>query len=201
MYYTIEGKKFLCILYITGLFCGSLLLNLLLRTEYVHYTDFLGFYDYISSLDTAQLGHFFSYVLVIRMRQMLLFFLAICLFSPYVIFCILDFLVSLITGCFISILVLHAGWLGMAQGILFYFPHAVFYGAFFYILYAYLFQKSSIIPTYYSMHRYPAYRSGFRKGVEYRILVVTGCVLMFLLGCYTESYWSPRMVKYFIHLI
>lgn len=198
MYYAIEGKKFLCVLYVFGLLCGSLLLNLLLRTEYLHYADFLGVFDYITSLEITQLGQFFSYVFMIRMRQMILFFLGICLLSPYVVFCILDVLVSVITGYFVSALVIRSGWMGMFQGLLFYLPHALFYGTFFCIIYAYLFQKNTRLPTYAMVYGHSKSSFRFRSGLEYRIVVIAGCVILFLLGCYTESYWNPRLVKFFV---
>ena len=74
MYYTIEGKRFLCILYIAGLLFGSLFINLSIRMELFRTTDFLGFTEYIRSMEGLDTGAFFSYVCLVRFRQLLIFF-------------------------------------------------------------------------------------------------------------------------------
>lgn len=82
MYYTIEGKRFLCILYIAGLLFGSLFINLSIRMELFRTTDFLGFTEYIRSMEGLDTGAFFSYVCLVRFRQLLIFFCVFFSFLP-----------------------------------------------------------------------------------------------------------------------
>ena len=117
MYYTIEGKRFLCILYVAGLLLVRFSLIYLFRMNLFRTTDFLGFVEYIQSLKGLDTSAFFSYVCLVRFRQLLIFFVCLFIFSPYVVFCVLDFLVSVLMGFFISTLVLYYGWPGMIKGI------------------------------------------------------------------------------------
>ena len=128
MYYTIEGKRFLRILYVAGLLLGSVFINLSIQMNLFRTTDFLGFVEYIQSLKGLDTSAFFSYVCLVRFRQLLIFFVCLFIFSPYVVFCVLDFLVSVLMGFFISTLVLYYGWPGMIKGIGFLIPHYIFYG-------------------------------------------------------------------------
>ena len=106
MYYTIEGKRFLYILYLAGLLLGTIVINVAISMNVFRPSDFLGFIEYMKSLDGLDHNALFSYVCLVRIRQLIIFFVSIFLFSPYVVYCILDFVVSFFTGFFISTLVI-----------------------------------------------------------------------------------------------
>ena len=199
MYYTIEGKRFLCILYIAGLLFGSLFINLSIRMELFRTTDFLGFTEYIRSMEGLDTGAFFSYVCLVRFRQLLIFFLCLFLFSPYVVYCLLDFLVSTLLGFFISTLVLYYGWEGMIKGIGFLLPHYLFYGILLCVIYIYLFQRTPLSRMYMfsAEKKFSFVKNG--KIFENKIVVAAFCLLMFVLGCYGEAYLNPGILKIFFH--
>ena len=50
MYYTIEGKKVLGILYIAGLVTGTLFFNITIRVQIFKFSDFLDFTEYMKML-------------------------------------------------------------------------------------------------------------------------------------------------------
>lgn len=199
MYYTIEGKRFLCILYVAGLTLGCILINLSIRMHLFRPADFLGFVEYIRSLTGLDTSSFFSYVCLIRFRQLLLFFFCLFLFSPYVVYCVLDFLVSVLLGFFISSLVLYYGWKGMALGIGFLLPHYIFYGILLCVIYIYLFQRPSLSRMYMftAGRRMSFIKNG--KIFENKIMVAVFCLLMFVCGCYGEAYLNPLLLKIFFH--
>lgn len=199
MYYTIEGKRFLCILYVAGLLLGSVFINLSIQMNLFRTTDFLGFVEYIQSLKGLDTSAFFSYVCLVRFRQLLIFFACLFIFSPYVVFCVLDFLVSVLMGFFISTLVLYYGWLGMIKGIGFLIPHYIFYGILLCAIYIYLFQKTPLSKMYMfsTEKRFSFMKNG--KIFENKIVVAGFCILMFVLGCYGEAYLNPAILKIFFH--
>ena len=199
MYYTIEGKRFLCILYVAGLLSGSIFLNISIRMNLFRTTDFLGFVEYIQTLNGLDTSAFFSYVCLIRFRQLLLFFICLFLFSPYVVYCVLDFLVSLLMGFFISTLVNYYGWAGMIKGIGFLIPHYFFYGIVLCVIYIYLFQKTPLSKMYmFSAGKRFSFIKN-RKIFENKIVVAGFCLLMFVIGCYGEAYLNPGILKIFFH--
>lgn len=195
MYYTIEGKRFLGILYVAGLIVGSVFINLSLKMNLFRVSDFLGFIEYIKTLQGVDSSAFFSYVFLVRLRQLMIFFLCIFLFSPYVVFCILDFLISVIFGTFVSVLVIKYGWIGMINSLGFLVPHYLFYGAMLCVIYIYLFRRTPLSQVYRmnAMNHMSLLKD--RKMLEYRIMVVVFCLLMFGAGCYTEAYINPELLK------
>lgn len=199
MYYTIEGKRFLCILYVAGLVLGSVFMNVSIQMNLFRITDFLGFIEYIQSLEGLDTSAFFSYVCLIRFRQLLLFFVCLFLFSPYVVYCILDFIVSVLMGLFISTLVIYYGWAGMIKGIGFLLPHYLFYGILLCVIYIYLFQKSPLSRMYMFVSEKHFSFMKNRKILENKIVVAAFCLFMFVLGCYGEAYLNPGILKIFFH--
>lgn len=197
MYYTIEGKRFLGILYAAGLIAGTLFINASIKTGLFRASDLLGFVDYVKTLENETLGTFFSYVLLVRLRQIFVFFICMFLFSPYVVFCVLDFAVSAILGIFLSVMVIRFGWIGLPQGLLFLFPHYIFYGLMFLVMYVYLFRRTPLSQIYRVSYGIPGRMSKDRRLLEYRLLVALFCLLMFGLGCYTEGYINPELLKVF----
>ena len=98
MYYTIEGKRVLGILYIAGLITGTLFFNITIKMQVFKVSDFLDFTEYMKMLENIDLAIFCSYVVFVRFRQLLLFFVGLFLFSPYIVFCLFDYGVSVFTG-------------------------------------------------------------------------------------------------------
>ena len=86
MYYTIEGKRVLGILYIAGLITGTLFFNITIKMQVFKVSDFLDFTEYMKMLENIDLAIFCSYVVFVRFRQLLLFFVGLFLFSPYIVF-------------------------------------------------------------------------------------------------------------------
>ena len=109
MYYTIEGKRVLGILYIAGLITGTLFFNITIKMQVFKVSDFLDFTEYMKMLENIDLAIFCSYVVFVRFRQLLLFFVGLFLFSPYIVFCLFDYGVSVFTGILISAMVLKYG--------------------------------------------------------------------------------------------
>ena len=91
MYYTIEGKRVLGILYIAGLITGTLFFNITIKMQVFKVSDFLDFTEYMKMLENIDLAIFCSYVVFVRFRQLLLFFVGLFLFSPYIVFCLFDY--------------------------------------------------------------------------------------------------------------
>lgn len=197
MYYTIEGKRFLCVLYITGLLAGSLLFNICIRMHYFRTADFLGFTEYIRTLEEMDSSAFFSYVCLIRFRQILIFSICLFLFSPYIVYCVLDFFVSALMGIFISTLVMYYGWEGMLRGVGFLLPQYVFYGLLLAMIYIYLFRKMPAPGMY--MRAGQKRPSIFQNGrlTDNKIVVAAVCLLLFAAGCYGEAYLNPSILKIF----
>ena len=127
MYYTIEGKRVLGILYIAGLITGTLFFNITIKMQVFKVSDFLDFTEYMKMLENIDLAIFCSYVVFVRFRQLLLFFVGLFLFSPYIVFCLFDYGVSVFTGILISAMVLKYGWTGLVGGTCFLFPQYFFY--------------------------------------------------------------------------
>ena len=72
MYYTIEGKRVLGILYIAGLITGTLFFNITIKMQVFKVSDFLDFTEYMKMLENIDLAIFCSYVVFVRFRQLLL---------------------------------------------------------------------------------------------------------------------------------
>ena len=197
MYYTIEGKRFLYILYLAGLLLGTIVINVAISMNVFRPSDFLGFIEYMKSLDGLDHNALFSYVCLVRIRQLIIFFVSIFLFSPYVVYCILDFVVSFFTGFFISTLVIRYGWAGMIKALGFFIPHYLFYGMVLLVIYIYLFQKSPLSRFYLLTGGHGC--SWIKNGrlLENRVFVVIFCLVMFGAGCYSEAYLSPGIVNIF----
>ncbi|MCI6858580.1 MAG: hypothetical protein MR867_04745 [Eubacterium sp.] len=195
MYYTIEGKRVLAILYVTGLIAGTLFINLAMKMQIFQLSDFLDYTEYIKMIQNMDLPVFRSYVLFIRLRQLILFFVCLFLFSPYVVFCILDFIVSLFAGILITVMVLKFGWMGVLKGFIFLFPHYIFYVALFVILYIYLFRMS----VGERFHPFTIYRTSQRGQtmLKHRIMIICAIFFLFTLGCVTEIYVNPVLLKRF----
>ena len=60
MYYTIEGKRFLCILYVIGLLTGTFFINVSIKMNLFRVSDFLGFTEYVKTLEGLDSNAFFS---------------------------------------------------------------------------------------------------------------------------------------------
>lgn len=199
MYYTIEGKRFLCVLYMVGLFAGTIFINVSLKMNIFRVSDFLGFAEYVKTLEGLDSGAFFSYVCMVRIRQLVLFFFCLFLFSPYVVYCILDVIISFVMGMFVSILVAKYGAGGMIQGGAFLLPHYIFYGAMLMIIYVYLFQKTPFSRIYRLSAENNSIVTNNKGFLENKIFVVLSCFLLFGIGCYTEAYMNPLVVQWIFH--
>lgn len=66
MYYTIEGKRVLGILYIAGLITGTLFFNITIKMQVFKVSDFLDFTEYMKMLENIDLAIFCSYVVFVR---------------------------------------------------------------------------------------------------------------------------------------
>ena len=75
MYYTIEGKRVLGMLYIAGLITGTLFFNITMKMQIFKLSDFLDFTEYMKMLENIDLSTFCSYVFFVRFRQLILFFI------------------------------------------------------------------------------------------------------------------------------
>ena len=104
MYYTIEGKRVLGILYIAGLITGTLFFNITMKMQIFKLSDFLDFTEYMKMLENIDLSTFCSYVFFVRFRQLMLFFIGLFLFSPYIVFCLLDYITSIFIGILLSVI-------------------------------------------------------------------------------------------------
>lgn len=193
MYYTIEGKRVLGILYMAGLITGTLFFNITVRMQVFKVSDFLDFTEYMKMIENIDLSVFFSYVLFVRFRQLFVFFICLFLFSPYIVFCLLDYTVSVFVGILISTMVLKYGWTGMIGGISFLFPQYFLYGMIFVIIYIYLF-RNTVIGNFYT-----AISRGRRKGkqtlLKDRIIIILIIIGLFFVGCYVEAYIGPFILK------
>lgn len=199
MYYTIEGKRFLCILYVIGLLAGTFFINISIKMNLFRVSDFLGFTEYVKTLEGLDTNAFFSYVCMVRIRQLILFFVCLFLFSPYVIYCILDFALSAVMGIFVSVLVAKYGVMGMIKGIAFLIPHYFFFGMMLTVIYIYLFQKTPFSRIYRISTVSQTIMANNKKLLENRIVVVVFCFIMFGLGCYTETFINPIVVRWIFH--
>ena len=85
MYYTIEGKRVLGILYIAGLITGTLFFNITMKMQIFKLSDFLDFTEYMKMLENIDLSTFCSYVFFVRFRQLMLFFRHILFFVFWII--------------------------------------------------------------------------------------------------------------------
>ena len=193
MYYTIEGKKVLGILYIAGLITGTLFFNITIRMQIFKVSDFLDFTEYMKMLENIDLSIFCSYVVFVRFRQLLLFFVGLFLFSPYIVFCLFDYGISVFTGILISAMVLKYGWTGLAGGICFLFPQYFFYGMIFVIIYIYLF-RNAVIGNFYTVIA-RGRRMGTHTLLKDRIIIILLIIGLFFVGCYIETYVSPSILR------
>lgn len=193
MYYTIEGKRVLGILYIAGLITGTLFFNITIRMQIFKVSDFLDFTEYMKMLENIDLSVFCSYVFFLRFRQLLLFFVCLFLFSPYIVFCLLDYIASVFTGILISAMVLKYGWTGMIGGSCFLVPQYLFYGMIFIIIYIYLFRNAVIGNFYTAISR--GRRVGTHTLLKDRIMIILIIIGLFFMGCYVEAYISPLILK------
>ncbi len=193
MYYTIEGKRVLGILYIAGLVTGTLFLNITVKMQVFKVSDFLDFTEYMKMLENIDLSIFCSYVVFVRFRQLLLFFAGLLLFSPYIIFCLFDYGTSVFAGILISAMVLKYGWTGLVGGVGFLFPQYFFYGMIFVIVYIYLFRNTVIGNFYTAISR--GKRMETHTLLKDRIIIILLIIALFFWGCYIEAYISPRILK------
>lgn len=198
MYYTIEGKRLLKILYLIGILLGALMVNIGVQSGFFHSYDFLDYTSYISALEDNMTDGFFSYVVMIRIRQLLLFILGVFLLSPYVAYCIFTVLFSVTFGSFISLMVIRFGWMGMFYGMIFLIPQAFFYGIMLFAAYIYIFRSNPKEQLY--RLRTGRHSSIFKSKpiIEYRVFVAALCVVMFCAGCYSEGYINPKILKMFL---
>lgn len=193
MYYTIEGKRVLGILYIAGLITGTLFFNITVRMQIFKVSDFLDFTEYMKMIENIDLSVFCSYVLFVRFRQLFVFFICLFLFSPYIVFCLLDYTASVFVGILISTMVLKYGWTGMIGGISFLFPQYFLYGMIFAIIYIYLFRNAFIGNFYTAISR--GRRRGTHTLLKDRIIIILIIIGLFFVGCYVEAYISPLILK------
>ena len=182
MYYTIEGKRVLGILYIAGLITGTLFFNITIKMQVFKVSDFLDFTEYMKMLENIDLAIFCSYVVLVRCRQLLLFFVGLFLFSPDIVCCLFDYGVS----------VLKYGWTGLVGGTCFLFPQYFFYGMIFVIVYIYLFRNAAIGNFYTVISRG---RRGTHTLLKDRIIIILLIIGLFFVGCYIEAYISPAILK------
>lgn len=189
----------MCVLYVAGLLGGTLFINISIKMNLFRISDFLGFTEYVKTLDGLDANAFLSYVCMVRVRQLICFFICLFLFSPYVVYCVLDFVLSVIMGIFISVLVGKYGIAGMIKGIAFLMPHYLFFGMILMIIYVYLFQKTPLSHIYKlsAVNRMVVAKN--KKLFENRIAVVLFCFILFGLGCYTETFINPVVVRWIFH--
>lgn len=193
MYYTIEGKRVLGMLYIAGLITGTLFFNITMKMQIFKLSDFLDFTEYMKMLENIDLSTFCSYVFFVRFRQLILFFIGLFLFSPYIVFCLLDYITSIFIGILLSVMVLKYGWTGMVGGVCFLFPQYVFYGMIFIIIYVYLFRNAVIGNFYMAISRGRHVNS--QTLLKDRIIIILLIIGLFFVGCYIEAYISPAILK------
>lgn len=199
MYYSIEGKKLLNILYLTGILLGTVITNLGIKNGLFHLYDFLDYTGYITSMGQNSSQEFISYILLTRCRQMFLFIISILILSPYISFCLGVLLFAFMTGSFISFLVLRFGWLGMVYGFVSMMPHFVFYGIMFFAAYSYIFY---INPRERIYRLRPEIRHAFNRIpslMVQKVFVALLCIIMFISGCISEAYLNPCLIR-MIHL-
>jgi len=195
MYYSIEGKKLLNILYLTGILLGTVITNLGIKNGLFHLYDFLDYTGYITSLGQNSSQEVVSYILITRCRQMFLFIISILILSPYISFCLGVLLFAFVTGSFISFLVLRFGWQGMVYGFMFMMPHFVFYGIMFFAAYSYIFYVN---PRERIYRLRPKTRHDFNMIfplMNQKLFVAFFCILMFVSGCISESYLNPCLIR------
>ncbi|MFR3345523.1 MAG: hypothetical protein ACLTS6_16940 [Anaerobutyricum sp.] len=184
MYYTIEGKRVLGILYIAGLITGTLFFNITMKMQIFKLSDFLDFTECMKMLENIDLSTFCSYVCFVRFRQLILFFIGLFLFSPYIVFCLLDYITSIFIGILLSVMVLKYGWTGMIGGVCFLFPQYVFYGMI--LLSAYIYyvpKKCGSSGNFYTAIsrggwrgiRTPYLKTGLSQFYLYNRVVFVGC--------------------------
>lgn len=194
MYYTIEGKRFLFVLYLSGLFLGSVMMNLAVHMHLFEEVNLFQFITYLKEWDMND-SSLFSYILFIRLRQLVIFFICLLIFSPYIVFCVLDFLFSFLAGGFISCAVMNYGASGMLKGMAVFFPHGICYLAAFVLIYLYLFRKTPASFLYRPKGNRSLHALKPSYWLEYRTIVAIGVLLLFLVGCYMESNLSPMLLK------
>ena len=165
MYYTIEGKRVLGILYIAGLITGTLFFNITIKMQVFKVSDFLDFTEYMKMLENIYLAIFCS---------------------------LFDYGVSVFTGILISAMVLKYGWTGLVGGTCFLFPQYFFYGMIFVIVYIYLFRNAAIGNFYTVISRG---RRGTHTLLKDRIIIILFIIGLFFVGCYIEAYISPSILK------
>ena len=71
MYYTIEGKRVLGILYIAGLITGTLFFNITIKMQVFKVSDFLDFTEYMKMLENIDLAIFCGFIFIFTIYSVL----------------------------------------------------------------------------------------------------------------------------------
>lgn len=200
MYYTIEGKKLLLLLYFTGILLGSLIINIGIRNGFFHFYDFLDYTSYIASLEGKTAGDLFSYIVMVRIRQLLMFIMGVFIFSPYVTYCLFTSVFSIALGSFISLLVIRFGWTGMLYGLAFTMPQIIFYGIMLFSAYFYIFHNNTKGHFYIMKMKQQGKLLKIHPVMEQKLFVSALCITMFCAGCFSESYLNLFILKRFLPL-
>ncbi|MBQ9155541.1 MAG: hypothetical protein IJ137_02030 [Eubacterium sp.] len=212
MYYAIEGKRLLKVLYIAGALLGSLMINIGLKSSLIHSYDFLDAINYLTTFDPADTSRFFFYVLFTRIRQLLVFIISLLTLSPFAGYCLFIFLFSFLTGSFLSAMTAHFGIAGIWYGSLFLFPHTICYGIMLYVAYTYIFftrpgpvikggwhkGRRSWSPHHRLSRKIGSSAFAGRQPVRTRLLAALILVIMFGLGCVSEGLLNPLILRMFL---
>ena len=159
-------------------------------------SDFLDFTEYMKMLENIDLAIFCSYVVFVRFRQLLLFFVGLFLFSPYIVFCLFDYGVSVFTGILISAMVLKYGWTGLVGGTCFLFPQYFFYSIYLHV------SKCSYWKLLYSYFKRTAGDTYITKRQDYHNFTYNRVVFCGMLhrGIYQSSYIKEDFWYFYIGL-
>ena len=198
MYYTIEGKRVLSILYLLGALLGAAVINLGMKNGFFHFYDFADYTAYLSSMTGDVLGGLFSYVVILRIRQLLLFVAGVFLLSPYVTYCILTFVFSVTLSGFVSLMTIRYGILGMPYTLLFLMPQAIFYGIMLFSAYHYIFQTGTGSLIYRKRGEGQGRLTRVKKLMDQKLFVAILCIAMFVCGCLSEGYLNPVLIRHFL---
>lgn len=164
-------------------------------------SDFLDFTEYMKMLENIDLAIFCSYVVFVRFRQLLLFFVGLFLFSPYIVFCLFDYGVSVFTGILISAMVLKYGWTGLVGGICFLFPQYFLWNDFCYSIYLPV-SKCSYRKLLYSYFKRMAGDTHITKRQDYHNFTYNRVVFCGMLhrGIYQSIYIKEDFWYFYIGL-
>lgn len=195
MYYTIEGKRLLIVLYFAGVLLGALIINIGIQKGIFHFYDFLDYTGYITSLEENTGGEILSYVLYIRIRQVILFIIGMFILTPYVTYCVFTGFLALTLGSFVSLLVIRFGWTGIIYCLVFGFPQSLFYIITLVTAYSYIFGSKSVS----SIYRMRVGKQGalikIRSVMDHKVFVSGICIASFVTGCFSEAYFNPMILK------